>query len=87
MRNIARCGTMRNEDTSAIMLIWCDHDANIANDWIVMASNDGRTMVVLLSCRDKLISREGGGRCLLLLLLLLLLKGIRTQFTSIRIDL
>ena len=81
MRNIARCGTMRNEDTSSIMLIWCDHDANIANDWIVMASNDGRTMVVLLSCRDKLISREGGGRCLLLL------KGIRTQFTSILIDL
>lgn len=40
-------GEIRNEDTSAIIMIWYDHDAIIDNAWRVLARNDRRAMMLL----------------------------------------
>ena len=40
-------GEIRNEDTSAIIKIWYDHDAIIDNAWRVLARNDRRAMMLL----------------------------------------
>ena len=40
-------GEIRNEDTSAIIMIWYDHDAIIDNTWRVLARNDRRAKMLL----------------------------------------